>query len=84
MEKLSYLDAKNRYVAMPINTYPRTICAVPDLPLPGPWARLKFRALSGKIEACVDTREPHSVGSRGPHKGRARYRGSRGGSLRKL
>ena len=43
--------------------------AVSDLPLPGPWARLKFRALSVKIEACGDTPEPHNVGSRGPVQG---------------
>ena len=40
---------------------------VPDLPLPGPWARLKFRALSVKMDARD---EPYSVGSRGPLKGR--------------
>ena len=43
----------------------RTPYTVPDLPLPGPWARLKFRAASVKIEV----RDPHGVGSWGPFEG---------------
>ena len=55
-KKGPYFHLENRHILTP-----NRVQSVPDLPLPGPWARLKFRAPSVKIKA----REPHGMGSRG-------------------
>ena len=50
--------------------------AVPDSLLPEPWARLKLRAPSVKIEVR-DTQESYGVGSRGPFSGPCGVHGKR-------